>query len=546
MRKLIPLALSFLSALLLWAAWPTSPLTFLVFIAFIPLLMLTDRVKNAAAYFGCVYLALALWNVFTTWWVGNTPIPVSGALANVANALLMSIPWLGYKIVKDKMGKKVGYFSLIVYWLMFEHIHLRWELSWPWLSVGNVFATHPNWVQWYDTTGMAGGTLWVLLANISIYDVWVRRKEMASLPGTFVLWKHAWKPALLLALPLLISYAKTINMRMPADAQKLRSVVIVQPNIDPYNEKFSEGGEEAQIQKFINLSAQKTNANTQYIIWPETALFTRGAWEHELNDRPEIRAIREFLFKFPNAKIITGAVTLKRYTDPKSMPGSARSIASGGFYEPFNSALMIDTSLNIQVYHKYKMVPGVEIIPYSRYFPFMENWAMDMGGISGSYGRTPGDTLFDDRENKTKMVPIICYESIYGEFVAERVKLGANFIIITTNDGWWGETQGYKQHLHYGTLRAIETRRWIARCANTGVSCFIDPYGTIIDPQPYWQEAVIGGNVTTSDYITFYVKYGDYISKAAIIFSILLLVYTSIILRFIRRQNVERIKQRKP
>ncbi|MCK7559645.1 hypothetical protein MKQ70_33745 [Chitinophaga sedimenti] len=165
-----------------------------------------------------------------------------------------------------------------------------------------------------------------------------------------------------------------------------------------------------------------------------------------MNDRAEIQSIRAFLQQYPNAKIITGAVTLKRYNTKEEASPTARKSENGMLWDAFNSALMIDTSFNIQVYHKYKMVPGVEIIPYSRYLKFMENWAMDMGGISGSYGRTPGVEIFEDHEHKTSIVPIICYESIYGEFVGRKVKLGAELIAIVTNDGWWGETQGYKQH----------------------------------------------------------------------------------------------------
>ncbi|UYQ93515.1 apolipoprotein N-acyltransferase [Chitinophaga horti] len=542
MRKYTPLGLALLSSILLWAAWPTSPLTFLIFIAFVPMLALADKAKSPLSYFGAAYLTLVLWNVFTTWWVGNTPIPVSGALANIANALLMVFPWMGYRSVREKLGKKAGYFALVVFWLTFEHVHLRWELSWPWLTLGNVFAQQTWAVQWYEYTGVNGGSLWVLLTNISIYELWLKYRGRKELPASYILLREAWKPLLLIVLPAAISYAMVAKARTPTG--KERSVVIVQPNIDPYNEKFETNGEDP-TQRFLRLSAQQTNDKTDYIVWPETALFTGGAWEHELNDRPEIQAIRVFLQKYPNAKVITGAVTLKRYNSPEEASYTARKSKTGELWDAFNSALLIDTSFNIQVYHKYKMVPGVEIIPYSRYLKFMENWAMDMGGISGSYGRTPGVEVFEDHQTKEEIVPIICYESIYGEFVARKVQLGANMIIITTNDGWWGETQGYKQHLEYGRLRAIETRRWIARCANTGVSCFIDDYGNIIAPTAYWKEAVIGGNVTPADNLTFYVKYGDYISKAAVIFSILLLIYTSIILRFIRRQNVERIKQRK-
>ena len=101
---------------------------------------------------------------------------------------------------------------------------------------------------------------------------------------------------------------------------------------------------------------------------------------------------------------------------------------------------------------------------------------------------------------------------------------GANIICIITNDGWWQDTPGYKQHMSYARLRAIETRKWIARSANTGISCFIDPYGTAINPQPWNQTAAIKLNVPVSDTKTFYVKFGDLISKGAVIASVLFII----------------------
>src|SRR5690606_12180522 len=98
-----------------------------------------------------------------------------------------------------------------------------------------------------------------------------------------------------------------------------------------------------------------------------------------------------------------------------------------------------------------------------------------------------------------------------------------------TNDGWWGNTEGHRQHLQYARLRAIETRRWIARSANTGISCFITPAGKLQQPQPYWEEAVIKGNVTPGHTFTFYVRYGDLLSRGALIFCILLIVYTIVL-----------------
>lgn len=519
----------------MWAGWPTSPLTFLVFIGLVPLLAVTDRVKDGRAHFGLVFLAFWIWNTGSTWWVGNTTVPASGIFANAFNALLMSIPWLGYRSALARTGRLTGYFALIVYWLTFEYIHQQWELSWPWLTLGNAFAMRPDWVQWYEYTGTAGGSLWVLLMNILVYQAWRRGQHE---PGWFFLWKEGWKPLLLLILPLAASFATGVYK--PGVSENTRNVVIVQPNIDPYDEKFTEGAAMDQLHKFLALTKEKTDSSTRFVIWPETALFPSGAWEHLLNDQPEIMAIRQFLTQYPRVKIVTGASTFRRYAGTEDVPSTARVTNGDIYYDAFNSSIQVDTSQNIQIYHKAKLVPGVELTPYMRYLPFMKKLALDMGGISGSYGLTPGVPLFFNPDEQCNIFTAICYESVYGDFVAEKVRQGANLLVVCTNDGWWGNTEGHRQHLQYARLRAIETRRWVARSANTGISAFITPRGAVIDAQPYWEPAVIEHAVTPYYHQTFYVKYSGYIARAPVIFCILLVAYT-IVLRVIRRRYVENI-----
>jgi apolipoprotein N-acyltransferase len=522
MNRWLPILISLAGVLLLWAAWPTAPFTFLIFIAFIPLLRLADLVPHRGKYFGCIFLTLFLWNVATTWWVGNTTVPASGVAANMINTLVMSVPLLGYHRSRIRLGRTAGYFALVVYWLTFEYVHLNWEFSWPWLSLGNVFAMHPSWVQWYEYTGVSGGTLWVLLCNIVIYETWRQRKKYQVPLSTF-LWKTAWKPAALIIVPLLLSSLVQYNFREPSGPAA--KVVIVQPNIDPYD-KFADENERIQLEKMIELSAQQTDSTTSYIIWPETALFTHGVWEHKLTFEDETERIRQFLRSHPKATLISGATTLKRYDVVDEAPKMSRSAEDGNLrYDAFNSAIQLDTSEVVQVYHKAKLVPGVELIPYARYLSFMEKLALDMGGISGGYGLTSGVELLEDTRTHIKVLPTICYESVYGEYVAEHVRRGANLLFIITNDGWWGDTEGHRQHAQYARLRAIETRRWVARSANTGISCVIDPMGRLQQPLPYWKEGVISATVTPADTFTFYVRFGDLISKGAIAFCIIVILY---------------------
>ncbi|MCW3463322.1 apolipoprotein N-acyltransferase [Chitinophaga nivalis] len=519
--------LSILTGVLLWLAWPTLPLTPLIFIGLTPLFYLTERVQNRWQYFGLIFLAFLTWNVGSTWWVGNTTVPASGVFANCFNALLMSIPWLGYKNTRRKLPESAAYFALIVYWLTFELIHQTWELSWPWLVLGNAFALRPGWIQWYEFTGASGGTLWVLTANIAVYHTW-KQLRLHGAAGITHIVKSLLAPLAVILLPLLLS---AFIHPIPDNPARKTGIVIVQPNIDPYDEKFNSGTAMQQLEKFLRLTQQQADSNTRYIIWPETALFPRGAWESQLNYQQEVIAIREMLRKYPKARLITGGVTMKEYPAGEA-PATARDLEGDRKWDAFNSALQIDTSNSIQIYHKYELVPGVELIPYVRYLTFMQYVAMDMGGISGSYGRTPDATLLTNTSDSIKVFPTICYESVFSNYVGAQVKTGADLLVIITNDGWWGNTEGHRQHLQYARIRAIETRRWVARSANTGISAVVDPAGNISHPQPYWQEAVIKATVTPRKDITFYVKNGDLISKGAVIFCILLLVY-SFMSRFI-------------
>jgi len=160
----------------------------------------------------------------------------------------------------------------------------------------------------------------------------------------------------------------------------------------------------------------------------------------------------------------------------------------------------------------------------------LEKLSIDLGGSSGSLGASKVREVF--QWQKVKVGPIICYESIYGEFVAGYVRNGANMLAIITNDGWWGDTQGHKQHYTYARLRAIENRRDIARAANTGNSGFFNQSGDDFLKTEYWVPGVEKKEVYLNDEITFYTKYGDYLARFSMLISaFLILIYLSMILK---------------
>ncbi len=477
-------------------------------------------------------------------------------MAILANSFIMSATFWIFHVVKVRLLRanwrlQTANLLFVIFWLSYEFFHHRWDLTWPWLGLGNAFAGNHTWIQWYEYTGTPGGSLWVLGLNLLFFE-WLNPVGNNS-NGVNGKPKMIYVIAGAIFLPVMISFAMYYSYK---EKENTVNIVVVQPNIDPYSEKFYGMNFEEQLNKMLELPKQKTDSTTDYLVFPETAL-TEEIWENDLKQTSSVHILKEFLKPFPALKIIIGASTWHLYEEGEKLSVTARKFKQQeGFYDVFNTALQIDNSDSIQVYHKSKLVPGVERMPYPAVFGFLEDLAIDMGGTSGSLGTQEERTVFEDRtqikdlgfRNKdlkipnpksqipNSVAPVICYESIFGEYVGEYVRNRATLIFIITNDGWWGDTPGYKQHLLYGRLRAIETRRSIARSANTGISCFINERGDISQATEWWKPAVIQENINSNSEKTFYVKHGDIIGRVCFYVSGIVLLF-AMASRFFRRKN---------
>jgi apolipoprotein N-acyltransferase len=221
--------------------------------------------------------------------------------------------------------------------------------------------------------------------------------------------------------------------------------------------------------------------------------------------------------------LLTGVEGFRFYDARHKTADALRLPNTDKYYEEYNSAVLMDSS-KFQVYHKSKLVPGAETLP--SFLKFMGPMFEQFGGTAGGYVVQADRTVMKTFNGTYAIAPSVCYESIYGEFMSRYIDQGANLIVIITNDGWWRNTSGYKQHESYARLRAIETRCWVARSANTGITCFIDPDGNVINPQPYNTLASIKLSIPpTPPETTFFVKHGDIISKLAMTFAILLVIW---------------------
>ncbi|MGB4399611.1 MAG: apolipoprotein N-acyltransferase, partial [Daejeonella sp.] len=288
------------------------------------------------------------------------------------------------------------------------------------------------------------------------------------------------------------------------------NIVVVQPNIDPY-EKFGSLNPATQIERMIHLSDSLGQPNTEFFIWPETAI-SQKTEEAQIRDEPNFQRIQAFLSKYKNGNLLSGIESFSLYDSQKT--ATARfDESTGKYFDVFNAAVLIENSPTVQFYHKSKLVPGVEQTPFSNTMSFLKPAFEAFGGSAGSYGKQDEPSVFYSQSG-IGAAPVICYESIWGEYVGEYVKKDAQFIAIITNDGWWGNTSGKDQHLQYAKLRAIETRRWVARSANTGISAFINQRGDITQQTEWWVPAALKADINLNDELTFYVEHGDYIARA--------------------------------
>lgn len=505
--------LALLTGGLLSAAWPTWGIAPLIFIGLVPLLLVEDRIAQGGngKLFWLSFLAFLIWNVITTWWVWNaTPAAIA---AWVLNALFMSIVFNVFHLTKKMVcNNPWGNFFLIPYWMAFELLTYWWSIKWPWLNLGGVFSSQVSWVQWYEYTGVAGGTLWVLMVNILITNIVSFFKVKATKP----LLINIGAELVVLLLPIIIS---TSMYKHYEDQGEDTEIVVVQQNCDPWNEQFDVQFYDQVIQNNINLSRPLVTPKTQFIISSESAI-QEGIWLHELGLSRALKQLHDYIKEIPQAAFVIGGTTYEWV--PRGMEDDfpARQVGnSNRYYYCHNSALLIDT-VNMQHRNKSQLTPAVEAIP--EWMGFLRNYSITMGIARGTLKGDPEAKVmaFDGH----KIGAAICYESAFGEYVSSFTKKGADLLFVITNDGWWGHTPGYRQHFEFSKLRAIESRRCVARSANTGRSGFINQRGDVLQQTHYWVPDAIRETLKANTKVTFYAQHGDYLSRIAVYLSFVLLI----------------------
>ncbi len=514
-----------LSGFLLALAWPTYGLPLLLFFGFVPLLYAEFKVRNSGKkyikwrVFGLAYLSFFLWNLITTYWIYYSTA-FGGAFAILVNSLLMALLFLLYHIVAKRTPFKAASAFLISLWIIFEKLHLNWDFSWPWLNLGNGFSAYYNWVQWYEYTGTFGGTLWIWIVNIAVFKALLLFREYKD---KSILYRAGIKLILLITIPIGISY---IILKTYTGSDRQLEAVILQPNIDPYTEKYNTTDERVG-ELLLKLSEEHTSDETSLLVAPET-VFADGTVLPDFQQSEAAFYGRQLLNKYPGLNFLSGISFYERFTDPARVRAQSNHLGPNDWYDDYNSAFMMNAEDSVQLYHKSRLVVGVETFPYQDLLrPVLGDIMIDLGGTVAMKTTQPDRGIFR-LNNTTATAPIICYESVYGEYVTGYVKNGAEFLTIITNDAWWGDTQGHEQHLSYARLRAIETRRSVVRSANTGISAFINETGDIEQSLEYEKQGSLKGKVSLNSDLTFYVKYGDYIARVAQFLALFLFLFAMV------------------
>ena len=512
------------SGVLLSLPWLVPHMGVCALVAFVPLLC-ADYIAYGAGvkrFWIWHYACFVLWNALTTFWVCNATVG-GGIFAVLANALQMSLIFGLFRLSRKRLPGILPYVLLAAAWIAWERWYLvSAEISWPWLVLGNAFATSVRDIQWYSITGTLGGSLWVWLSNLGLFGL------LAALySGAWKRWNVKARSAVLTGIILVLA-GPLIGSSIMFNSYQERSegtvdVVIGQPNLDPYK-KFTSMRQSEQNDILLDLYRQELQkGETDLLLAPET--FCSDVILNDIATSPTWQCFYEFLQSYPGTDMLFGAAT-NELVFTRSAPGLLCYPWGTGWRIPHNSAIMLSPDMRTEVFHKSKLVVGTELTPYPKIFVPLDNWLSKTFGdghplMARDSGQDEISLLHLD--DGTPLGCAICYESVYGEYCSGYSNKGAKFLAVITNDSWWGNTPGYRQHLSFSSLRAIEQRRDIARCGNSGISCFINQKGEIQQRGPWWEEAVMRGTVNLNSELSFFARHGDVTGRVCVLVFLLLL-----------------------
>lgn len=523
--------LSVASAVLLGLSFPPFQFGLIACFGFVPYLILTEKIDSYGRFFRYSYFTFILFVLLTLYWVGgfthlqDTYLMFAGVALFLWQPLFFIIPASIYYFIRKRTASDLSIVSFPLIWVTFEWLYALGEFAFPWLTIGNTQTYALHKIQFIDITGVYGLSLWVLIINILVF---------LFIKGFVGNYSKRTRYSLLCAIPLLYVAPNFYGPEADSAGDQSITVGIVQPNVNPWDKwegakTFS--GRWSQVMSYMELIKDHVTDSTDIVVLPESAiLLNLPAFKDQSNEVKKIIDSVGITFVSGYAKVIY-------YDDENNAPVSSNIIKGTNVrYDSYNSILMMEPGTDeVQTYSKMRLVPFAERIPYADRVPFLIEplrWGV---GIS-NWGMGKDSTIFKSLRLNTNFLSMVCYESIFPEFVASFVDKGAEFLVFITNDSWWGNTSGARQHSQYAVLRAIENRRWVVRCANGGISSFIDPFGTMYKKTAMFKKSYLEMEIFPQKHKSFYTMHGDWIARISASLTLLILII-SIVYPYLRKSK---------
>lgn len=496
-----------LSGLLLGISFPPFPFFPLIFIAVIPYFFIIEQKEKLIEINRLTYLMGFVFSIISIYWVGaftemkDPFLMIAGIALLFFNPSLFMIPSTLYYFAKKNISKKYSFYFFPFFWVTYEYLYMITDLKFPWLVLGNSLSYFNLFIQLADIVGVLGITLIIVFINVLVFQLLQQYKETKKIgyvKFSFLI--------LLFIIPLVYGISKTSSDKN--QNQKVK-VGLIQPNLDPY-EKWS-GGNLQQISNiYLELSVKAVKQNAKIVIWPETALpvyLLIGTYTDVLD------SIKSFV-KRNNIYLMTGMPDFRIYNKKDDAPSDAKYSKIGDYYfTTYNGIYLFSPkSDEVQKYGKMQLVPFGERTPFVDAIPFLGDlfkWGVGLSGWNVGQDTTVftfQESSFEDKIDSIKFTGLVCYESIFPDFVASFTQKGSQFISVVTNDSWYGNTSGPYQHKEISVLRAIENRRYVVRAANGGISCIIDDKGNTISKTNMYERNVLVGEVSLSNELSFFSK----------------------------------------
>ncbi|TSA19336.1 apolipoprotein N-acyltransferase [bacterium] len=530
-------ALAASSGIMLGASFPPSPVHSLAYVSLIPLLLLLETVEGTWRTLRYSYVSFFIFHALTLYWIGGFVVGrdvwmmIAGAAVLLIHPMFYWVIILLYIRVRKRLGLVAGLAFLPLAWISYEYSHSLSEFSFPWVTLGNSQAYDLPRIQIAEFTSTYGISFLILCFNV-IGFVLITKLATKS-------WKFRSQSVALALLALLLLYfgpwiygkVRMARYETPPAANALR-VGVVQPNIDPW-EKWRSGNEspwisyEKQLADYMRETKSLAGQDLDLVVWPETAIpfpillpGNRMYWSWLRGNLDSARGA-----------VLTGLAYTVFYDSAHAPATSSRARTGNRYYDNFNSAALLVPGQDVgPIYKKIVLVPFAERIPYADAFTFLiEPLKWNVGiGMWGKGGDTVVFSLPSPNGPERKFASMICYESVYPDFVRQFVLRGAQFLVIITNDSWWGNTSGAYQHASYASIRAIENRRWIVRAANGGISGLVDPSGSFRHGTQLYTASTFHGSIEPRTELTFYAQHGDIFAGSCVCCATLLFLLTFI------------------